>query len=355
MESALLRIPALHTTGIKKFYNGPESFTPDNQFILGEAPEVRNFFVAAGRNSVGIASAGGAGRALAEWIVGGGPSMDLTAVDIRRFAAFNGNNQWLHDRVAEILGLHYEIPWPNREMRTARPFRRSPVYHLLREANANFGSRMGWERANFFARKQNWLPWSAAEQRATREAVAVFDQTSFSKFLLAGPDAEGVLQWLCTADAAVPPGRTVYTGMLNERGTYESDVTLTRLSAQQYLIVSSAATTVRDADHIRRRIRPGQRATLADVTSQYTVFGVMGPRSRTLLSRLTRSDLGEEAHPFGISREIDLGYRLQPGRGRAAVHLQARHRHPVPRPRCGGEGQGRGPEEPAGVLRRRQS
>jgi len=320
MENALLRIPALHTTGIKKFYNGPESFTPDNQFILGEAPEVRNFFVAAGLNSVGIATAGGAGRALAEWIVGGGPTMDLTAVDIRRFAQFNGNNQWLHDRVAEILGLHYEIPWPNREMRTARPFRRSPVYHLLREANANFGSRMGWERANFFAPaaekpeieyswgKQNWLPWSAAEQRATREAAAVFDQTSFSKFLLSGPDAESVLQWLCTADAAVPPGRTVYTGMLNERGTYESDVTLTRLSPREYLIVSSAATTVRDADHIRRRIRPDQRATLTDVTAQYAVFGVMGPRSRDLLSRLTRADLRDAAFGFGTSREIGLGY-----------------------------------------------
>ena len=320
MENALLRIPALNETGIRKFYNGPESFTPDNQFILGEAPEVRNFFVAAGFNSVGIASAGGAGLALAEWIVSGGPTMDLTGVDIRRFAGFNGNAQWLHDRVAEILGLHYEIPWPNREMRTARPFRRSPVYHLLKEANANFGSRMGWERANFFAPpgekpeieyswgKQNWLPWSAAEQRATREAVGIFDQTSFSKFLLTGPDAEDVLQWLCTADAAVPPGRTVYTGMLNDRGTYESDVTLTRLSDEEYLIVSSAATTVRDADHIRRRIRPGQRATLVDVTSQYAVFGVMGPRSRELLAGLTRADLGDEAFPFGASQEISLGY-----------------------------------------------
>jgi 4-methylaminobutanoate oxidase (formaldehyde-forming) len=320
MESALLRIPALSHTGIRKFYNGPESFTPDNQFILGEAPEVRNFFVAAGLNSVGIATAGGAGRALAEWISCGTPTMDLTAVDIRRFAAFNGNNQWLHDRVAEVLGLHYEIPWPNREMRTARPFRRSPVYHLLREANANFGSRMGWERANFFAPsgspakieyawgKQNWVPWSAAEQRATRSAVAVFDQTSFSKFLLSGPDSESVLQWLCTADASVPPGRTVYTGMLNERGTYESDVTLTRLSFDEYLIVSSAATTVRDADHIRRRIRAGQRAVLTDVTSAYAVFGVMGPRSRVLLSLLTRADLRNEAFPFGTSQVLDLGH-----------------------------------------------
>ncbi len=151
MENGLLRIPALSHAGIKKFYNGPESFTPDNQFILGEAPELRNFFVAAGFNSVGIASAGGAGRALAEWIAGGEPATDLSSVDLRRFARFHGNNQWLHDRVGEVLGLHYAVPWPNRELGTARPFRRSPVYHLLKEANACFGSKMGWERANFFA------------------------------------------------------------------------------------------------------------------------------------------------------------------------------------------------------------
>ena len=274
MENALLRIPALHTTGIKKFYNGPESFTPDNQFILGEAPEVRNFFVAAGLNSVGIAlrrgsragrwrsgsSAAGRRWTSPPWTSGGSPPSTATTSGC--------TTGWRRSSACTTRS-------PGRTARCApaRPFRRSPVYHLLREANANFGSRMGWERANFFAPpgekaeieyswgKQNWLPWSAAEQRAAREAVAVFDQTSFSKFLLTGPDAESVLQWLCTADVAVPPGRTVYTGMLNERGTYESDVTLTRLSAQEYLIVSSSATTVRDADHIRRRIRPDQRAT----------------------------------------------------------------------------------------------
>jgi heterotetrameric sarcosine oxidase gamma subunit len=319
MDNAVLRIPVLEETGIRKFYNGPESFTPDNQFILGEAPEVRNFFVGAGFNSVGIASAGGAGRALAEWIVEGSPTMDLTAVDIRRFAPFNGNHQWLHDRVAEVLGLHYSVPWPNREMRTARPFRRSPVFAHLESASASFGSRMGWERANFFAPagespeieyswgKQNWLPWSAAEQASTRSGVTVFDQTSFSKLRLVGPDAEAVLQWLCTADVAVPVGRTVYTGMLNERGTYESDVTLTRVSQEEFLIVSSSATTERDKDHIGRRIGD-RRATLVDVTSSYAVFGVMGPSSRELLSRLTRSDLGDEAFPFGTSQEISLGY-----------------------------------------------
>jgi 4-methylaminobutanoate oxidase (formaldehyde-forming) len=320
MNNALLRIPALESTGIKKFYNGPESFTPDNQFILGEAPECANFFVGAGFNSVGIATAGGAGRALAEWIVNGGPTGDMTGVDIRRFAPFNGNNRWLHDRVAEILGLHYEVPWPNREMTTARPFRRSPVHHLLVDAGANFGSRMGWERANFFAPegtqpvidytwgKPNWLPWSAAEQTTTRSHVTVFDQTSFSKYLMVGPGAEAALQWLCTADIGGDLGRAVYTGMLNERGTYESDVTVTRTGAQEFLIVSSAATTERDKDHIRKNLPEGANATLVDVTSAYAVFGVMGPASRDLLTTLTDADLSDQAFPFGTSREIALGY-----------------------------------------------
>ena len=320
MENALLRIPALGHTGVKKFYNGPESFTPDNQFILGEAAECRNFFVGAGFNSVGIATAGGAGRALAEWIITGDPGLDMTANDIRRFARFNGNNRWLHDRVGEVLGLHYAVPWPNRELATARPFRRSPVHHLLAEANACFGSRMGWERPNFFAPPgeapvieyswgaQNWLPWVAAEQRAARTGVAVFDQTSFSKYLLTGPGSEQALQWLCTADVAVSPGRTVYTGMLNERGTYESDLTVTRLSAGEFLLVSSAATTERDKDHIAKRIPPGTLASLVDVTSAYSVFGVMGPGSRDLLGALSGADLSDEGFPFGTSREIELGY-----------------------------------------------
>jgi heterotetrameric sarcosine oxidase gamma subunit len=320
MESAMRRIPALREIGVRKFYNGPESFTPDNQFLLGPAPEVRNFYVGAGFNSVGIASAGGAGRALAEWIVEGEATSDLTAVDLRRFARFNGNNRWLHDRVAEVLGLHYEIPWPNREMRTARPFRRSPLYSVLEAANACFGSRMGWERANFFAppgtspaveyswSKPKWLPWVAEEHANTRSNVTVFDQTSFSKYLVVGPDAERALQWLCTGDVAVEPGRTVYTGMLNARGTYESDVTVTRLSESEYLVVSSAATTERDQDHVRRNLPPGSSVAVVDLTSSHAVLGVMGPRSRELLSRLTSADLSSEAFPFGSSREIDLGH-----------------------------------------------
>jgi glycine cleavage system aminomethyltransferase T/glycine/D-amino acid oxidase-like deaminating enzyme len=319
MNNAIERIPVLAGTGMKKLYNGPESFTPDNQFILGEAPELRNFYLAAGFNSVGIASAGGAGKALADWIIDGDPGTDLTVVDIRRFARFNGNNRWLRDRVGEVLGLHYAPPWPNRELVSARPFRRSPVYYLLRDAGACFGSKMGWERANVFARhehapvieyswsKPSWLAWSVAEQRATRENVAVFDQTSFSKYLLTGPDALAALQWLCTADVDVPPGRTVYTGMLNARGRYEADVTVTRLASDDFLIFSSAASTERDLHHIRRRL-PSSGATVVDVTSAYAVYGVMGPRSRELLSRLTRADLSDERFGFGQSREIDLGY-----------------------------------------------
>jgi len=318
MENALLRVPALERTGIKKFYNGPESFTPDNNFLLGEAPRLRNFFVGAGFNSMGIASAGGAGRALAEWIVGGEPSSDLWAVDIRRFADFNGNVTWLRERVKEVLGLHYAMPWPNRELETARPLRRSPVYHLLERSGACFGTKMGWERANWFAPdgvkpvteytfgQPNWLPHSAAEQRATRRNVALFDQTSFSKYLVTGPDAADALQWLCTGDVAVEPGHTVYTGILNERGTYESDVTVTRLRAEEYLVISSSAQTVRDLDYLRRRMPPRTQAAVVDVSSAYAVFGVMGPRSRELLQRVSRAHL--DAFPFGTSREIDIGY-----------------------------------------------
>lgn len=320
MESALLRIPALQHTGIRKFYNGPESFTPDNQFILGEAPDLAGFFVGAGFNSVGIASGGGAGRALAEWIVAGEPTMDLAAVDIRRFAPFNANNQWLHDRVGEVLGLHYNVPWPNRELSSARPFRRSPVYHLTEARGALFGSKMGWERPNVFAPpgvapelgytwgKPDWLDWSVREQQATREAVAVYDETSFGKLLVAGRDACAVLQRLCTADVDVPVGRAVYTGMLNARGGYEADVTVTRLAPDRYLLVTSSASVVRDRVWIERHLDPAEHVAVTDVSSAYAVFGVMGPRARQLLQRLTRDDLSDAAFPFATSRELDLGH-----------------------------------------------
>ncbi len=320
MESALHRIPALQRTGLKKLYNGPESFTPDNQFVLGEAPDLAGFFVGAGFNSVGIASGGGAGRALAEWIVEGEPTSDLVAVDIRRFAPFNANNRWLRDRVGEVLGLHYAVPWPNRELATARPFRRSPLHQLLADKGAVFGSKMGWERPNVFAPagvpaeleytwgRPGWLEWSSVEQQATRQRVAVFDETSFGKLLVVGRDSEVVLQRLCTADVAVEVGRTVYTGMLNEHAGYEADVTMTRLADDRYLLVTSAASPVRDKAWIERHLRPGEHVSVVDVSSAYAVLGVMGPASRDLLGRLSSADLSTAAFPFATSREISVGY-----------------------------------------------
>lgn len=315
MDEALVRIPSLEETGIRKFYNGPESFTPDNQFILGEAPEVGGFYVAAGFNSVGIASAGGAGRALAEWIVAGEPTSDLVGVDIRRFAAFNGNNAWLRSRIPEVLGIHYDIPWPNRELTSARPFRTSALHATLAAKGAVFGSRMGWERPNYFGPsldytwdKPSWLEASVAEQVACRSAVAVFDQTSFSKYTLSGPGALTALQHISANDVDVPIGACVYTPFLNERGGYEADLTITRTGTDEFLLISSSATTVRDLDWIDRHRYGFGEASLADVSTQYSVLGLMGPNSRELLQRLSADDLSDEGFPFATSRIISLGF-----------------------------------------------
>ncbi|MBZ5739931.1 FAD-dependent oxidoreductase [Nocardioides sp. GBK3QG-3] len=308
MDQALVRIPALEETGIRKFYNGPESFTPDNQFLLGEAPGLAGYFVGAGFNSVGIASAGGAGRALAEWIVAGEPQDDLVAVDVRRFAPFHGDHAWLRSRVSEVLGLHYAVPWPNREMESGRPQRTSPLHDRLAARGAAFGTRMGWERPNVFAPsvdyswgKPAWLAASAAEQRATRSDVAVFDQTSFSKYVVSGPDAVAGLQWACAADVDVPVGHCVYTPFLNGRGTYEADLTVTRTAADSFLLVSSSATTIRDLDWLARHGVPAR-----DVTEDHAVLGVMGPRSRDLLASLSEDDWSEEGFPFATSRLVTV-------------------------------------------------
>ncbi|MGE0613320.1 MAG: FAD-dependent oxidoreductase, partial [Hyphomicrobiales bacterium] len=319
MENALIRVPALETADVKQFVNGPESFTPDGYFILGEAPGLRNYFVGAGFNSMGIASAGGAGSALAEWIVNGSPTSDLWPVDLRRFASFQGNDRWLKDRVKETLGLHYVMPWPNREVEAGRPLRRSPVYHRLKERGACFGSKMGWERPLFYAPspaqtkidysfgRQNWFGWAASEHKATREGVALFDQSSFAKLLVQGRDAESLLQKLCANDVAVEPGRCVYTGMLNTRGGYESDLTVTRIDEQSFFLVTGSAQAMRDRDWISRNIGDAC-ATVTDITSAWSVFGVMGPKSRELLARVTDTDLSSKAFPFATAREIGIGH-----------------------------------------------
>jgi 4-methylaminobutanoate oxidase (formaldehyde-forming) len=323
MENAILRVPAMANAQVKQFYNGPESFTADNNFILGPAPGFTNFFVGGGFNSMGIASSGGAGKALAEWIVQGEPTLDLWPVDIRRFARFNANESWLPDRIKEVLGLHYKMPWPNRELESARPFRRSALYAHLKAAHACFGSKMGWERANFFAPSaaeakieygwghQNWHPWVAEEHRACREAVAVFDMSSFAKLVLKGPDAEAALEWLIASEVPTTVGQTVYTGMLNARGGYESDFTITRTDAQEFLIVTGSAQAVRDRDVIERALadmHPRPRCELFDVTPIFAMLAVMGPRSRELLQRVSTARFDNASFPFGTSQEIDLGY-----------------------------------------------
>jgi glycine cleavage system T protein len=319
MEQAIVRIPALETAPVRRHVNGPESFTPDNRYMLGEAPELRNFFVAAGFNSVGIASAAGAGKALAEWIVGGEPSMDLWDVDIRRFMPFQGNRRYLRERTTEVVGLLYAMHWPFRQPETARGVRRSVLHDRLAARGAGFGVVAGWERANWFSAagvepryiytygRQNWFPGAAAEHRAVRESAGLFDQSSLAKFLLEGPDATATLQRLCANDVDVAAGRIVYTQMLNRRGGIECDVTVTRLTADAYLVITIAAAATHDADWIRRGIGDA-RVTLTDVTSAFTVLGVMGPRSREILSRLTNADLSNATFPFGTTREIEVGY-----------------------------------------------
>ncbi len=313
------RIPALADCKFAKFVNGPESFTPDNNFILGEAPEMRHLFVAAGFNSVGIASAGGAGKYLAEWMLAGEPTLDLWSVDIRRFAPWANNRTFLRKRVTEVLGLHYQMAWPNREMESGRNLRKTPLHDRLARHGACFGSKNGWERPNWFATggvkpvaeysfgRQNWFDCHAREHRACRESVAIFDQTGFSKFLFKGPDALNVLQRLCGAEMDVPPGKAVYTGMFNTRGTFESDITAIRLDRDEFYLISGTSQTTRDQNWIRRNLRAGEQAALTDVTEAFSVIGVMGPNSRALLDRVTDTDLSNQAFPFGTAQVMEVG------------------------------------------------
>ncbi|MGE3148417.1 MAG: FAD-dependent oxidoreductase [Pseudorhodoplanes sp.] len=320
LEKAMWRVPALERTGIQVFFNGPESFTPDDRYLLGEAPELKNFFVAAGFNSIGIQSAGGAGKVLAEWIVKGHPPMDLWDIDIRRMMPFQSNRRYLHDRTVEGLGLLYDMHWPFRQPATARGVRRSALHDRLAAAGACFGEVAGWERPNWYAPagvtpeykysygRQNWFDYSAAEHKAVREAVGLFDQTSFGKYLVQGEEAETLLDRVSANQMRVPVGKIVYTQWLNARGGIEADLTITRLSANEFLVVTAGATQARDLAWLGQSIRPGERVAVTDVTSGYAVLGVMGPHARALLSRLTPDDLSNAAFPFATSREIELGY-----------------------------------------------
>ena len=319
MQNALQRTPCLETAEIKMLLNGPESFTPDGNFILGQAPEMERYFVCAGFNSAGIANSGGAGRLMAEWILGGEPSVDLSDVDIRRFAPFTGNRRALAERTAETLGLHYAMRWPRQELQTARPLRTSPLYDTLAAQGAVFGSKNGWERANYFrpagsqaARdtldRPDWLSWMQDEQRATREAVALYDQSSFSKLLVQGRDALAFLQSVCAADVDSAIGKMVYTPLLNARGGYESDLTVMRLASDRFMLVTGSAQATRDMDWLKRHLDPEHWVCLSDVSAQTCVLSLMGPRSGELMARVSPDDVSAAALPFAMTREIDLGF-----------------------------------------------
>ncbi len=322
LEGAIHRIPALESAGIRTFFNGPESFTPDDRYLLGEAPELRNFYVGAGFNSVGIQSSGGAGKALAEWIVEGAPTLDLSEVDIRRMEPFQGNGKYLEVRAAEALGVLYAMHWPYRQFESGRSIRVSPLHERLKAHGACFGEVAGWERPNWFApegvepkyeysyERQNWFPYAAAEHKAVREAVGLFDQSSFAKFMVQGRDAESVLQRICANDVAVESGRIVYTQWLNARGGIEADLTVTRLAEDQYFVVTGAAVGPRNLNWLNRNTPEDARVTVTDVTGGYAVMGIMGPNSRALLSELTDADLANERFPFGTCQEIEIGHAL---------------------------------------------
>jgi 4-methylaminobutanoate oxidase (formaldehyde-forming) len=320
MELALPRVPAMRSAGIKQFLNGPESFTPDGNFILGEAPEQRGFFVGAGFNAFGIAAGGGAGMALAEWVHRGEPHCDLWPVDIRRFGRPHRDVDWVRTRTLELYGKHYAIAWPAEEHASGRPCARSPLYDRLRESGAVFGEKLGWERANWFADtdrgeeardipsfgRPNWHDAVGREHRATREGVTVFDQSSFAKYLVVGPGAEAALGWICANDVSRPAGRLTYTQMLNAAGGIEADVTVARLAEDRFYVVTGTGFATHDLDWIARNIPAGAAASVVDMTSAYAVLSVMGPKSRAVLQRLTRADLSNAAFPFGTVREIAM-------------------------------------------------
>ncbi|MCC5963103.1 MAG: GcvT family protein [Rhodobacteraceae bacterium] len=321
LESAIARMPMLAEAGIHTFFNGPESFTPDDRYYLGEAPELGGYWVAAGYNSVGIASSGGAGMALAQWMNDGEPPFDLWEVDIRRAHPFQRNRRYLRERVSETLGLLYADHWPNRQPATARGIRRSPVHDRLLAAGAVFGEAAGWERANWFARPgqtaeyrydwggQNWFDNHRAEHMALREGVGLLDLSSFGKIRVEGREALAFLDRLCANRIDVAQGRIVYTQMLNARGGIECDLTVTRLSETAFLLVVPAATLQRDLAWLRRHLGDAH-AVITDVTPAEAVFAVMGPNARDLLADCTPDDLSNAAFPFGRAREIELGMGL---------------------------------------------
>ncbi|MCP9231265.1 FAD-dependent oxidoreductase [Mesorhizobium sp. LMG 17147] len=321
LEMGVNRMPMLATAGIHTFFNGPESFTPDDRYYLGEAPELSGYWMATGYNSIGIVSSGGAGMALAQWINDGEAPFDLWEVDIRRAQPFQKNRRYLKERVSETLGLLYADHFPYRQMATSRNIRRSPLHEHLKARGAVFGEVAGWERANWFARpgqereyryswkRQNWFNNQREEHLAVRNGVGLFDMTSFGKIRVEGRDACAFLQRLCANDMDVAPGKIVYTQMLNQRGGIESDLTVSRLSETAFFLVVPGATLQRDLAWLRKHLAD-EFVVITDVTAAEAVLCLMGPDARKLIQRVSPNDFSNENNPFGTFQEIEIGMGL---------------------------------------------
>jgi 4-methylaminobutanoate oxidase (formaldehyde-forming) len=322
MEGAVRRVPAIGAAEIVRLINGPEAFTPDGEFILGESPEVRGFFVACGFCAHGIAGAGGMGRIMADWIVEGDPGLDVWHMDLRRFGPQYRSRRLTLDRTHEIYRTYYDLRYPNQEREEGRRLRLSPAYPRLRELGAAFGEKSGWERPNWFEPNaaagsedrrprgfagRFWSPAIEAEHVATRERAGLFDETSFAKFEVVGPGALALLQRLCGNDVDRPIGSVVYTSMLNERGGIECDFTVTRLGAARFRIVTGTAFGTHDRGFIQRHLPADGSVSLLDVTGGACCFGLWGPRARDILAATTTADVSNAAFPYLTAREIPVG------------------------------------------------
>ncbi|MGB7321197.1 MAG: FAD-dependent oxidoreductase, partial [Albidovulum sp.] len=315
MDQAMARVPALAEAGVKQMINGPESFTPDGNFILGAAPECANMYVGAGFNAFGIASGGGAGWVLADWVMTGEAPLDLWTVDIRRFSQMHRDRQWVCDRTLEAYGKHYTVGFPHEEYTSGRPRIVSPLYARLQAHGAVFGSKLGWERPNWFAPagteprdiysmgRQNWFDAVGAEHAHVREHVGIFDQSSFAKYEVTGADAAAALDYICANDVTKAPGRLTYTQLLNSRGGIECDLTVARLAEDQYYIVTGTGFRTHDLAWIAEHLPKGDVA-IRDVTEDWGVLSLMGPKARDVLARLTDADVSNAGFPFGHVRTL---------------------------------------------------
>ena len=322
MQAGLNRIPAMESADIKQMICGPESFTPDGNFILGEAPEVRNFFVGTGFNAFGIASAGGAGKALAEWISAGAPPMDLGQVDIRRFGKVHESDGWIAGRTVELCSKHYTMGWPHEEHESVRPRYKSVLYEELMGLNVCFGEKLGWERPNWFAPagvepvdapsfgRANWFPYVGNEHQAVRENVGVIDQSSFAKYIMEGQDAVAALEYICSSRINRDVGSVVYTQMLNPAGGIECDLTVTRLAPDRFLLVAGTGYAAHHFQHIKRNVPATlTNLSLTEVTDRYSTLSLSGPNSRVLLQEITEQDLSSSAFPFLTSQTVRIAGR----------------------------------------------